>query len=250
MLVASWNTNGLRACVKNGFHKFIEQVQPDILCLQETRCQPEDFQDDLPGYHKFWNPASKKGYSGTAVFSRQEPINVFTGIGLADLDLEGRALTCEYENYYIVSVYVPNSQRDLARLPVRGNWDREFAKFIRRLDSKKPVVVSGDFNVSHHEIDLANPKTNRKNAGFTPQERQGFTDILGDQFLDSFRCLHQEGERYSWWSYRFNARARNIGWRLDYVVISKILQNKLQDADILDEVSGSDHCPVVATIDL
>ena len=244
MKLLSWNVNGLRAAMDKGFLDFVRQEKPDVLCLQEVKAQPEQVELDLPGYEAHWNPAEKKGYSGTLTLTKKAPVSVSRGLGKPELDNEGRLLTLEYEDFYLINVYTPNAQRELARLDYRMEWDKEFLKLLKRLNKTRPVIFCGDTNVAHEEIDLKNPKQNRRNAGFTDEEREGFTKILKAGFLDSFREFNQEGGNYSWWSYRSGARAKNIGWRLDYFVISEALRPRLKDAFILKDVMGSDHCPV------
>ena len=252
MKLISWNVNGLRAVLKKNFLEFLATEQPDILCLQETKCTPEQVEQLWPAtYTTYWNSAEKKGYSGTAIFTRQRPLQVTPHIGVAEHDREGRVLTAEYPDFYLVNVYVPNSQRELLRLPYRQKeWDPALRGFLRELAEEKPVVVCGDFNVAHEEIDLANPAANRRNAGFTDEERANFTTLLDAGFVDVFREKHPgEPGHYSWWTYRMNARARNIGWRIDYFLVSKPLAKKVRDAFIWPEVTGSDHCPVGIRLD-
>jgi exodeoxyribonuclease-3 len=245
MKILSWNVNGLRSALGKGFTGFVAAHEPDVLCVQETKSAAEDIAIDLPGYQTFWNHAERKGYSGTATFLRQEPLDVRKGIGVAKHDSEGRVLTCELPDLFVVNVYVPNSKRDLARLPYRcDEWDVDFLKYVRKLDKKKPVVFCGDLNVAHTEIDLTHPKANVKNHGFTPEERDGFEKLLKGGFIDSFREHQKEGGHYTWWSQMGNCRARNIGWRIDYVMVSKQLAPRLTNAFILPDVTGSDHCPV------
>lgn len=242
----SWNVNGIRAAVKKGFFEYVDKYQPDILCIQETKAHPDQVDDMLEEYeHHYWNSAEKKGYSGVAVFSKIQPKRVDYGMGIEKHDKEGRLLTLEFEKFYVVTVYVPNSKRGLLRLDYRHNeWDRDFLKYLKSLEKKKPVVFCGDLNVAHKEIDLANPKSNKKNAGFTNEERQGFDNIVKAGFIDTFREFNQEPHQYTWWTYMFNARAKNVGWRIDYFCISKSLKENLKDAYILPEIMGSDHCPV------
>ncbi|CAF30568.1 exodeoxyribonuclease III [Methanococcus maripaludis] len=244
MKMLSWNVNGIRACLKNGFMNFLERESPDIMCIQETKVQSGQVQLGLDGYFQYWNYAERKGYSGTAIFTKIKPNNVILGMENSEHNNEGRVITLEFDEYYLVNVYTPNSQRGLTRLEYRQKWDEDFLSYIKTLETKKPVVFCGDLNVAHKEIDLKNPKTNVKNAGFTPEERNGFDNIVNSGFLDTFREFNNEPDNYSWWSYRFNARARNIGWRIDYFCISKSLRNNLKDAYIMPEVMGSDHCPV------
>jgi exodeoxyribonuclease-3 len=243
--MVSWNVNGLRACLDKGFADFVARDQADVYCLQEVRALPDQVTVDLPGYSMYWNPGLKRGYSGTAILSRRCPLAVFPGLGLAEHDTEGRVLTAEFADYYVVTVYTPNAQRALTRLAYRQNqWDRDFLKFLRSLEKRKPVVFCGDLNVSHREIDLANPGPNRGNAGFTDEERAGFDNLLKAGFIDTFREFESGGGCYTWWSNRAGVRERNIGWRLDYFLISGVLRPRLQAAGILAEVLGSDHCPI------
>ena len=246
MKIISWNVNGLRAAIKKGFMDFLIEADPDILCLQEVKALPDQISVDFPEhYHAFWNPAKKKGYSGTLTLSKHEPISVKNGINLDKHDEEGRVLTTEHDDFYLVNVYTPNSQNELRRLPYREKeWDVDFLKYVKKLEKKKPVVFCGDLNVAHKEIDIARPKQNRRNPGFTDEERAGMDNIINAGFIDTFREFNQEPEQYSWWSYRAGARAKNVGWRLDYVCISSTLHSRLTDGFILQEVMGSDHCPV------
>ncbi|MBA2840209.1 exodeoxyribonuclease-3 [Methanococcus maripaludis] len=244
MKMLSWNVNGIRACLKNGFMDFLKRESPDIMCIQETKVQSGQVQLGLDGYFQYWNYAERKGYSGTAVFTKIKPNNVILGMENSEHNNEGRVIALEFDEYYLVNVYTPNSQRGLTRLEYRQKWDEDFLNYIKTLETKKPVVFCGDLNVAHKEIDLKNPKTNIKNAGFTPEERSGFDNIVNSGFLDTFREFNNEPDNYSWWSYRFNARAKNIGWRIDYFCISKSLRANLKDAFIMPEVMGSDHCPV------
>lgn len=251
MKLISWNVNGLRACVRKGFLEYFTEMDADIFCVQETKLQEGQILLDLPGYKQYWNYAEKKGYSGTAVFTKKEPLSVSYGVGERDEELEGRIITLEYETFYLVNMYVPNSQRDLARLDYRLQWEDEIFAYIRDLDSKKPVILCGDLNVAHQEIDLRNPKTNRGNSGFTEEERGKFSRLLGGGFVDSFRHFYPDREEvYSWWSYMSKVRERNIGWRIDYFVVSERLATKLADAEVHCEIMGSDHCPVVLHADL
>jgi len=251
MKLISWNVNGLRACVRKGFLEYFTEMDADIFCVQETKLQEGQIMLDLPGYKQYWNYAEKKGYSGTAVFTKKEPLSVSYGVGECDEELEGRIITLEYETFYLVNMYVPNSQRDLARLDYRLQWEDEIFAYIRDLDSKKPVILCGDLNVAHQEIDLRNPKTNRGNSGFTEEERGKFSRLLGGGFVDSFRYFYPDREEvYSWWSYMSKVRERNIGWRIDYFVVSERLAPKLADAEVHCEIMGSDHCPVVLQVDL
>ena len=245
MKFISWNVNGIRACVTKGFLDFFNEVDADIFCLQETKLQEGQIELDLPGYHQYWNYAEKKGYSGTAIFTKQEPISVNYGIQIEEHDKEGRVITLEFDNFYFVTVYTPNSQSELKRLDYRMKWEKDFKAYIKELEKKKPVVICGDLNVAHKEIDLKNPKTNRKNAGFTDEERKKFTELLNDGFIDTFRYFYPNEEgKYSWWSYRFSAREKNAGWRIDYFLVSEALKDKLKSANILSDIMGSDHCPV------
>jgi exodeoxyribonuclease-3 len=245
MKLISWNVNGIRAVLGKGFLDYVNAEDPDILCLQETRAHPDQVDMSLKQYpHHFWNSAEKKGYSGTAIFSKTEPLGVFYEMGKKDHTGEGRIITVEYKEYYLVNVYTPNAQQGLARLDYRMEWDRDFLLFLKNLEKNKPVVFCGDLNVAHKEIDLKNPKANRNNAGFTDQEREGFSNYVNYGFIDTFREFNQEPGQYTWWSYRFNAREKNIGWRIDYFCISASLRPSLQDAFIRPEVLGSDHCPV------
>ncbi len=245
----SWNVNGLRAAVTKGFKDIFTELDADIFCLQETKLQEGQIDLEFPGYKSYWNYAEKKGYSGTAIFTREEPLNVFLGIGIEEHDKEGRVITLEFEDYYVITVYTPNSQNELARLPYRMIWEDDFKKYLKGLEEKKPVIVCGDLNVAHKEIDLKNPKTNRKNAGFTDEEREKMTELLKDGFIDTFRYFYPEEEGiYSWWSYRFKAREKNAGWRIDYFLVSESLKDRLAGAKIHTEIFGSDHCPVELTI--
>lgn len=246
----SWNVNGLRACVQKGFLEFFKEIDADIFCIQESKLQEGQISLELEGYRQYWNYAEKKGYSGTAIFTKEEPLAVYYGIGMEEHDKEGRVITLEFESYYVVTVYTPNSQNELARLPYRMNWEDAFLTYLKHLEEKKPVIFCGDLNVAHQEIDLKNPKTNRKNAGFTDEEREKFTNLLENGFVDSFRYFYPEQEGiYSWWSYRFKAREKNAGWRIDYFCVSKCLKDRLIDAKIHTEVMGSDHCPVELLVD-
>lgn len=241
----SWNVNGLRACMQKGFMDYFRQADADIFCLQETKMQAGQLELELPGYHQYWNYAEKKGYSGTALFTKKEPVKVTYGIGVEEHDHEGRVITAQFQEYYVVTVYVPNSQRELARLAYRKEWEEAFLKYIKGLEEHKPVIYCGDLNVAHEEIDLKNPKTNHNNAGFTDDERNCFGKVLKSGFIDTFRYFYPEmKDAYSWWSYMFQARAKNAGWRIDYFVVSECLKDKLVDAKIHSEVLGSDHCPV------
>ena len=247
MKIQSWNVNGFRAIQRKGFEKIFADQQPDILLVQETKAQPEqvDLPEELRDWHVFWNSAEKKGYSGVAAFSREVPLNVASGIGIARHDTEGRVLTLEYPDFFLVNVYTPNAQNELRRLDYRQEWDRDFLKYVRRLEKKKPVIFGGDLNVAHTEIDLARPKQNRQSAGFSDEERAGFDEIVKAGFIDSFRHFHpDEPDHYSWWSYRGGARARNVGWRLDYFCVSPQFEDRVKSAAILNGIMGSDHCPV------
>lgn len=245
MKFISWNVNGIRACVQKGFLDFFKEADADIFCIQETKLQEGQIELETPGYYQYWNYAERKGYSGTAVFTKKEPLSVAMGIGIEEHDKEGRVITLEYEDFYFVTVYTPNSQNELARLPYRMRWDEDFLAYLKKQEEKKPVVFCGDLNVAHKEIDLKNPKTNRKNAGFTDEEREKFSKVLEAGFVDTFRYFYpEETGIYSWWSYRFKAREKNAGWRIDYFCVSDCLKDRLIDAKILTDVMGSDHCPV------
>ena len=249
MKLISWNVNGLRACINKGFYNFAENSGADIISVQETKMQPGQAEVELAGYNQFWNSAEKKGYSGTLVFSKAEPQSVAYNLGLAEHNDEGRAVTLESEQFYLVNIYVPNAQDGLARIDYRLRWEDDFRAYVQRLDKLKPVIICGDMNVAHEEIDLKNPKTNRGNAGFSDEERGKFSELLAAGFVDSFRYLHpDETGAYSWWSYRFNARKNNAGWRIDYFLVSERLADEIKAAYILPEVMGSDHCPVVLEI--
>ena len=249
MKLISWNVNGLRAVVTKGFKNFFDQVDADIFCLQETKLQENQIDLQLDGYHQYWNYAKKKGYSGTAIFTKKEPLSVMYGINIEEHDQEGRVITLEFEDFYMVTVYTPNSQNELKRLDYRMKWEDDFRNYLKELDDKKPVIVCGDLNVAHKEIDLKNPKTNRKNAGFTDEERNKFTELMEAGFIDTFRYFYPDKENiYSWWSYRFKAREKNAGWRIDYFCVSEKLEDRLVSASIHTEVLGSDHCPVELVI--
>ncbi len=251
MKFISWNVNGLRACVTKGFLDFFRETDADIFCIQETKLQEGQISLELEGYHQYWNYAEKKGYSGTAIFTKEEPEAVLYGIGIEDHDREGRVITLEYPGFYFVTVYTPNSQNELARLDYRMKWEEDFLAYLKKLEEKKPVVFCGDLNVAHKEIDLKNPKTNRRNAGFTDEERKKFTELLNAGFIDTFRYFYPDQEQiYSWWSYRFKAREKNAGWRIDYFCVSEKLKDKLEDAKIHTQIMGSDHCPIELDISL
>lgn len=251
MIIISWNVNGIRACVNKGFKDFFKEKNADIFCIQETKCQEGQIELEFDGYKSFWNSAEKKGYSGTAIFTKKEPISVTYGIGIEEHDHEGRVITLEFDNFYMVNIYTPNSKRELERLEYRCVWEDEIRKYLLKLNKAKPVIMCGDLNVAHKEIDLKNPKTNRGNAGFTDQEREKMTQLLNAGFTDTFRYLYPEKEeQYSWWSYMGRARERNIGWRIDYFIVSEDINKKIQDAFIYPEILGSDHCPVGLKIDI
>ena len=251
MIIISWNVNGIRACVNKGFKYFFKEKNADIFCIQETKCQEGQIELEFDGYKSFWNSAEKKGYSGTAIFTKKEPISVTYGIGIEEHDHEGRVITLEFDNFYMVNIYTPNSKRELERLEYRCVWEDEIRKYLLKLNKAKPVIMCGDLNVAHKEIDLKNPKTNRGNAGFTDQEREKMTQLLNAGFTDTFRYLYPEKEeQYSWWSYMGRARERNIGWRIDYFIVSEDINKKIQDAFIYPEILGSDHCPVGLKIDI
>ena len=250
MKFISWNVNGLRACTGKGFLDFFHAIDADIFCLQETKLQEGQISLDLPGYHQYWNYAEKKGYSGTAIFAKEEPLSVRYGIGVDLHDTEGRVITLEYPAFYFITCYTPNSQSELKRLSYRMQWEDDFLSYLKALEKEKPVILCGDLNVAHREIDLKNPKTNRKNAGFTDEERAKFSALLDSGFTDTFRHFYPDAEGiYSWWSYRFKAREKNAGWRIDYFLTSKCLDPHLKDAKILSDITGSDHCPVELDFD-
>ena len=245
MKLISWNVNGIRACLNKGFAETFKQLDADIFCIQETKCQPEQIELEFEGYTSYWNSAEKKGYSGTAIFTKQKPLNVTYGIGIEEHDKEGRVITLEFEKFYMVDIYTPNSKRELERLDYRQIWEDEIRKYLLKLNETKPVIMCGDLNVAHKEIDLKNPKTNRRNAGFTDEERQKMTELLDAGFTDSFRFLYPDKENaYSWWSYMGHAREKNVGWRIDYFIVSKSIENQIKEAKIYPEIMGSDHCPV------
>lgn len=251
MKLVSWNVNGIRACVQKGFLEFFKEVDADIFCIQESKLQEGQIELDLEGYNQYWNYAKKKGYSGTAIFTKREPLEVTYGLGIEEHDQEGRVITLEFEQFYMVTVYTPNSQNELARLPYRMEWEEAFKEYLKKLDERKPVIVCGDLNVAHKEIDLKNPKTNQKNAGFTIEERTKFSELLENGFTDTFRYFNPDMEEiYSWWSYRFKAREKNAGWRIDYFLTSSSLDEQLVGGKIHTEVLGSDHCPVELEISL
>ena len=247
----SWNVNGIRACLTKGFEERFQELDADIFCLQETKCQQGQVKLELPGYYQYWNYANRKGYSGTAIFTKKEPISVFNGMGIEEHDKEGRVITLEFEDFYMVTVYTPNSQSELRRLEYRMQWEKDFLSYLLNLQEKKPVIVCGDLNVAHKDIDLKNPKTNRNNPGFTDEERACFSTMLESGFVDTFRYFYPDLEgAYSWWSYRFKAREKNAGWRIDYFLVSPVLASKLDDAKIHSGIMGSDHCPVELTINM
>ena len=245
MKLISWNVNGLRAVINKGFMDFFKKADADIFCVQETKMQEGQLELILDGYYQYWNSAEKKGYSGTAIFTKQKPLNVTYGIGIEEHDKEGRVITLEFEKFYMVNIYTPNSKRELERLDYRQIWEDEIRKYLLKLNETKPVIMCGDLNVAHKEIDLKNPKTNRHNAGFTDEERQKMTELLDAGFIDSFRYLYPDKENaYSWWSYMGHAREKNVGWRIDYFIVSKSIENQIKEAKIYPEIMGSDHCPV------
>lgn len=250
MKFISWNVNGFRACLNKGFEEFFNEQNADFFCIQETKMQPDQAEFKPEGYYQYWYSAEKKGYSGTAIFAKHEPISVWYGLDIEKHDHEGRAITLEYEDFYLLCVYTPNSQRELARLDYRMEWENDLREYIKSLDTTKPVIYCGDLNVAHQEIDLKNPKTNRHSAGFTDEERGKFTELLNEGFSDTFRTLYPEKIEYSWWSYMFQARAKNVGWRIDYFVVSDRLMPKVKESKIYTEIMGSDHCPVGIEIEL
>lgn len=250
MKLISWNVNGLRACLGKGFSDYFAQQDADFFCLQETKMQEGQLDLTFEGYNSYWNYAEKKGYSGTAIYTKYQPLSVSYGMGVEEHDHEGRVITLEYEKFYLITVYTPNSQTELRRLDYRMTWEADFRKFLKNLDAKKPVIVCGDMNVAHEEIDIKNPKGNRKNAGFTDEEREKMTELLNDGFTDTFRYKYPEQVTYSWWSYRFKAREKNAGWRIDYFLVSDRLQTNIADAKIHTDIMGSDHCPVELDLDI
>lgn len=250
MKFVSWNVNGLRACATKGFEDSFKALDADFFCLQETKMQAGQLDLQFSGYQSYWNYAEKKGYSGTAIYSRHQPLNVTYGLGIEEHDHEGRVITLEFDHFFLVTVYTPNSQDGLRRLDYRMTWEEAFYQYLHQLDEQKPVIVCGDLNVAHQEIDLKNPKTNRQNAGFTDQEREKMTFLLQNGFTDSFRLLHPDEVKYSWWSYRFKAREKNAGWRIDYFLVSDRLRDKVTAAEIHNEIMGSDHCPVSLQLDI
>ena len=245
-----WIVNGFRACLTKGFEEFFKEIDADFFCIQETKMQPGQAEFETPDYHQYWYSAEKKGYSGTAIFAKKEPLSVSYGLGIEEHDHEGRAITLEYEDFYLLCVYTPNAQRELARLSYRMEWEDALREYMKALDSKKPVIYCGDLNVAHEEIDLKNPKTNHFSAGFSDEERGKFTELLDAGFKDTFRSLYPEKVQYSWWSYMYGARAKNVGWRIDYFVVSDRIMNKVNESFILNEIMGSDHCPVGIEIDI
>ncbi len=251
MKLVSWNVNGIRACLNKGFDDFFKSINADIFCIQETKCQEGQVDLEYDGYESFWNSAEKKGYSGTAVFTKIKPLSVSYGIGIEEHDKEGRVITLEFDKFYLVDIYTPNSKRELERLDYRQVWEDEIRKYLLKLNKTKPVIMCGDLNVAHKEIDLKNPKTNTHNAGFTMEERNKMTELLNAGFVDTFRYLYPDKEEaYSWWSYMRKAREKNVGWRIDYFIVSESIKDKIKEASIYSEVMGSDHCPVGLEIDL
>ena len=249
MKLISWNVNGFRACLNKGFEQFFKDTDADFFCIQETKMQPGQASFEAEGYHQYWYSAEKKGYSGTAIFAKREPLSVKYGLGIEEHDHEGRAITLEYDNFYLLCVYTPNAQRELARLDYRMKWEDALRDYIKSLDAKKPVIYCGDLNVAHEEIDLKNPKTNHFSAGFSDEERGKFTELLQSGFCDTFRTLYPEKVEYSWWSYMYHAREKNVGWRIDYFVVSKRVMGKVRDSRIFTDIMGSDHCPIGLEID-
>ena len=251
MKLISWNVNGIRACLNKGFSDFFKEVNADIFCLQETKCQPEQINLEFEGYTSYWNSAERKGYSGTAIFTKKQPVNVTYGIGIEEHDKEGRVITLEFEKFYMVTIYTPNSKRELERLEYRQIWEDEIRTYLLNLNKQKPVIMCGDLNVAHKEIDLKNPKTNRRNAGFTDEERDKMTELLNAGFTDSFRYLYPDkADCYSWWSYMGKAREKNVGWRIDYFIVSDDIKQKIKEASIYSDIYGSDHCPVGLEIEI
>ena len=250
MKLISWNVNGFRACLNKGFEQFFKDTDADFFCIQETKLQPEQASFDADGYHQFWYSAEKKGYSGTAIFAKKEPISAKYGLGIDEHDHEGRAITLEYDDFYLLCVYTPNAQRELARLDYRMKWEDALRDYIKSLDEKKPVIYCGDLNVAHEEIDLKNPKTNHFSAGFSDEERGKFTELLQSGFCDTFRTLYPEKVEYSWWSYMYHAREKNVGWRIDYFVVSERIMDKVKNSRIFTDIMGSDHCPVGLEVEL
>lgn len=251
MKAISWNVNGIRACINKGFKEFFKQVDADIFCIQETKCMPDQINLQFAGYRSYWNSAEKRGYSGTAIFTKKEPISVKYGIGMEEHDKEGRVITLEYDKFYMVNIYTPNSKRELERLAYRQIWEDEIRKYLVKLNKTKPVIVCGDLNVAHKEIDLKNPKTNKRSAGFTDEERSKMTELLDAGFIDSFRYLYPNKENaYTWWSYMRKAREKDVGWRIDYFIVSKDVKQKIKEAKIDSNVMGSDHCPVELEIEI
>lgn len=251
MKLISWNVNGIRACINKGFKDFFNEIDADIFCIQETKCQKNQIDLEFKGYTSYWNSAEKKGYSGTAIFTKQKPISVTYGIGIEEHDKEGRVITLEFEKFYMINIYTPNSKRELERLEYRQIWEDEIRKYMLKLNENKPVIMCGDLNVAHKEIDLKNPKANRHNAGFTDEERNKMTELLGAGFTDSFRYLYPDKtDIYSWWSYMFHAREKNAGWRIDYFIVSDSIKDKIKESKILTEIMGSDHCPVELDIEI
>ncbi len=250
MKLISWNVNGLRACLTKGFEEIVNRLDADVFCVQETKMQEGQAELSLPQYHKYWNSAEKKGYSGTALFTKTKPLSVAYGIGIEEHDKEGRVITAEFEDFFVVTCYTPNSQNELKRLDYRMEWEDAFLLYLKSLEKTKPVILCGDLNVAHREIDIKNPKTNQKNAGFTPEEREKMTHLLDSGFIDTYRYFYPDKEGvYSWWSYRFRAREKNAGWRIDYFLVSKALENRLSSASIHTDIFGSDHCPVELIIE-
>lgn len=251
MKLISWNVNGIRACINKGFKEFFQKSNSDIFCIQETKCQKDQIELEFEGYKSYWNSAEKKGYSGTAIFTKKEPIDVKYGIGIEEHDKEGRVITLEYEQFYIVNIYTPNSKRELERLDYRQEWEDEIRKYLLKLNQSKPVIMCGDLNVAHKEIDLKNPKTNHKSAGFTDEERNKMTELLKAGFIDTYRYLYPDKENvYTWWSYMRKAREKNVGWRIDYFIVSNDIKNKIKEAKIDEDIMGSDHCPVELEIEI